>query len=218
MRPFPRHRAFYVAAAGGVLACLSALWLMPLLAIVIAANTFFLLYLGLTLGALPQLTADFLRRHAASSDEPVWVIFAVTFGTVIVAIVALFLTVNAQGAPRALDLILSLAAVPLGWLTIHIMTAIHYAHLFWQPGEKADETSKAHPGPQGGLDFPGTKSPGGVDFVYYALVIGMTAQTADVDITTVAMRKVTMLHSVTSFFFNTVLVAAAVNVAVTLAN
>lgn len=201
-----------------MLACLSAIWLQPLLATVIAANAFFILYLILTFVTLPQLTAQFLRHHAASSDEPIWVIFAVTLGTVVVAVVALFLTVNAHDEPRALDLTLSLAAVPLGWFTIHIMAAIHYAHLFWQPDKDAEGTEHDRRQPRGGLDFPGTKTPDGTDFVYYALVIGMTAQTADVDISSSLMRKVTTVHSVTAFFFNTVLVAAAVNVAVTLAN
>ncbi len=44
----------------------------------------------------------------------------------------------------------------------------------------------------------------------------MTAQTSDVEITTSAMRQVNILHAVVSFFFNTVLVAAAVNLAVSL--
>ena len=46
----------------------------------------------------------------------------------------------------------------------------------------------------------------------------MTAQTSDVAITTTAMRKFNLVHAVVSFFFNTVLVAAAVNVAVSLAS
>jgi uncharacterized membrane protein len=49
------------------------------------------------------------------------------------------------------------------------------------------------------------------------MVIGMTAQTADVNITKTNMRKLTLIHAIASFFFNTVLVAAAVNVAVSLA-
>jgi len=47
-------------------------------------------------------------------------------------------------------------------------------------------------------------------------VIGMTAQTADTAITTSQMRLVVLVHSVLSFFFNTVIVAAAVNLAVSL--
>ena len=70
---------------------------------------------------------------------------------------------------------------------------------------------------RGGLDFPGKDEPGAHDFLYFAFVIGMTAQTSDVAITSTAMRKANLLHAVVSFFFNTVLVAAAVNVAVSLA-
>ena len=40
----------------------------------------------------------------------------------------------------------------------------------------------------------------------------------DVAITSTAMRKVNLLHAIVSFFFNTVLVAAAVNAAVSLAS
>ncbi|MBN9548329.1 MAG: DUF1345 domain-containing protein, partial [Alphaproteobacteria bacterium] len=41
-------------------------------------------------------------------------------------------------------------------------------------------------------------------------------QTADTGITTTHMRRVVLLHSTLSFFFNTVIVAAAVNLAVSL--
>ncbi|MGE8585658.1 MAG: DUF1345 domain-containing protein, partial [Agrobacterium tumefaciens] len=92
------------------------------------------------------------------------------------------------------------------------MTALHYAHLYWRP-ETVDGKRKH----RGGMDFPATKEPCGYDFLYFAVVIGMTAQTSDVAVTTTPMRKVTLLHSIVSFFFNTVLVAAAVNAAVALA-
>ncbi len=45
----------------------------------------------------------------------------------------------------------------------------------------------------------------------------MTAQTSDVVITSTAMRKLNLVHATISYFFNTVLVAAAVNAAVSLA-
>ena len=44
----------------------------------------------------------------------------------------------------------------------------------------------------------------------------MTAQTADTGITTSHMRRVVLVHSILAFFFNTVIVAAAVNLAVSL--
>jgi uncharacterized membrane protein len=46
----------------------------------------------------------------------------------------------------------------------------------------------------------------------------MTAQTADTGITKTVMRTTAMVHSIISFFYNTVIVAAAVNLVVSLAS
>ncbi len=211
-----RHMSFYIGASGGMAAFLLAWLLQTPLAPVIGANCFFVLYLLLTGSALPHLTASFLKKHAASADEPVWIIFLVTFATVVVAVASLFILINQQQKPGMLDLVVTLAAVPLGWATIHMMTALHYAHVFWQPDEPAGEDPKHTSLHRGGLEFPSTPEPAGWDFAYFAYVIGMTAQTSDTNITTPAMRRVTLLHGIVSFFFNTVLVAAAVNVAVAL--
>lgn len=211
--PFDRHVPFYLAIAAGAAGAALAFWLPAMQATVIAANAFFATYLVLTLTGLPHLTVDYLKAHAASSDEPVWIIFLVTFAAVVVALVSLFILINESAAPNVHNLILALSAVPLGWLTIHMMAAIHYAHVYWQPD--APKQSKAA---QRGLDFPKTDDPRGIDFVYFSFVIGMTAQTSDVAITTHRMRRINIVHAIASFFFNTVLVAAAVNVAVSLGN
>ena len=211
-----RHMSFYLAAIGGALAFIIAWVLKTPLAPVIGANVFFVLYLALALCALPKLTAPYLKKHAATADEPMWIIFLVTFATVVVAIVSLFVLVNQKPEADLLSLIVTLASVPLGWCTIHMMTAIHYAHLYWQPTEPAGKDAAHASRVRGGFAFPETPQPSGWDFAYYAFIIGMTAQTSDTNVTTTAMRKVTLLHSVVSFFFNTVLVAATVNVAVAL--
>lgn len=211
MTPLRRYAAFYIAAACGLAALALSFHLAPALAVEISANIFFAVYLVLEFQKFRTLTPAFLKKHAASTDEPAWAIVLITFAAVVVAVGSLFLLINKGDEPAPLDLALSLTSVALGWLTIHTMTAIHYAHIYWRP----DTSTKA--GTHGGLAFPGDDEPGGYDFLYYALVIGMTAQTADVNITRTAMRKLTMLHSVVSFLFNTVLVAAAVNVAVSLA-
>jgi uncharacterized membrane protein len=211
MTSLHRYAAFYTALGCGVVALALALWLRPTLAIQVWANVFFVVYLILESWKFRRLTPEFLKKHAASTDEPAWAIIAVTFAAVMVAVGSLFLLLNKGGEPNPVDLVLSLTSVALGWVGIHTMTAVHYAHLYWRPDRGAAD------GTHGGLSFPGNDEPGGYDFLYYALVIGMTAQTADVNITRTAMRKLTMIHSVASFFFNTVLVAAAVNVAVSLA-
>jgi len=70
---------------------------------------------------------------------------------------------------------------------------------------------------EGGLVFPGRSDPGAWDFLYYSFVIGMTAQVSDVAVTSPALRRLTLAHSVVAFFYNTVLITLAVNVVVVLA-
>ena len=216
--PLHRHLPFILAFVCGLLTFAFLSWIEQKIALIAAAITFFLLYLVYTAIRIPRLTSAYLKANAARADEPAWIIFAITFGTVVAAVASLFILVNSKGpsasAPSALDLMLSLATVALGWFTIHTMAALHYAHLYWRPKDGEKAKGKAH----GGLDFPGGTEPGAFDFLYFSFVTGMTAQTSDVAITTTAMRKFNLVHSVVSFFFNTVLVAAAVNVAVSLAS
>lgn len=209
-----RHLPFYLAALCAIAVALLALFFRKDLVAALAANTFFVVYLVLAGMNIPRMTVAHLKKHASTNDEPVWIIFLVTFMTVIIAVVSLFILINQKPHPGAFALVTTLAAVPLGWFTIHMMAAIHYAHLYWQrtSGEKQGTAAK----PCGGLKFPGTPEPCGSDFIYFAYVIGMTAQTSDTSITTPAMRRINIVHSIVSFLFNTILVAAAVNVAVTL--
>lgn len=207
-----RHRPFIIAVATGAISLPAALMFAPSLAVEIAAILFFLTYLALIGRRLPLITAAHLKAHAESDDAPAMAIIAATLLAVGVAVISLFLALNHPAEETVWTLVLAFASVILGWLTIHTMAAMHYAHLYWRPMTVAGKKQR-----KGGMDFPQTDAPNGYDFLYFAVVLGMTAQTSDVAITTTAMRKVTLLHSVVSFFFNTVLVAAAVNAAVSLA-
>jgi uncharacterized membrane protein len=214
-KPFGRHIPFYIAAVAGVAAlCVTLLFSIPL-ASTIAANVFFVVYIALVLDGMSLLTADYLRRNARKTDLPVQIIFVVTVAVICVTVFGLFQMVNDSPNPRPLRLAFALAAIPLGWFTIHLMAALHYAHLYWLPGEPAGGAEKKR-APHGGLDFPGGTPPSGWDFLYFSTVIGMTAQTADTGITASAMRRAALLHFNVSYFFNTQIEAAAVNVAVSL--
>jgi uncharacterized membrane protein len=205
-----RHGPFLAACLAGVAAFALSLAFVPALAWTVAANAAFLVYLLLTLLALPGMSADWLSRNAADDDVPVAVIFLVALAAVAVSVVLLFGAINSVPSPGPAGFALAFSAVPLGWLTIHLMAAIHYAHEYWQPSDSGGTDAA------GGLAFPGTDRPGGIDFVYFAFVIGMTAQTSDVDVTASPMRRAAVLHGIVSFFFNTVIVAAAVNIVVSM--
>ncbi|WP_315928811.1 DUF1345 domain-containing protein [Mesorhizobium sp. SP-1A] len=210
--PLHRHLQFVVSACIGVLAFVTALFLKAPLAYSIGANAFFLAYIVLVTMQMPLLTANYLSRHARATDQPIVVIFTVTTVVIGVAIGVLFQIINKKGVDTA-SLVFALSSIPLGWFTIHEMTALHYAHVYWMDGEVQPDGKKA---PVGGFEFPGTKRPEGWDFLYFAVVIGMTAQTSDTGVTSQQMRRIVLLHSIVSFFFNTVIVAAAVNLAVSL--
>jgi uncharacterized membrane protein len=62
-----------------------------------------------------------------------------------------------------------------------------------------------------GFDFHGQKSPDYLDFLYLSLVVGTTAQTSDINITSRETRRTVMLHGLLSFFFNTMVIALVVN-------
>jgi uncharacterized membrane protein len=208
-----RHSPFYAASIAGLLT-LPVFWILARhLAVEISAIVFFLVYLGMMARRIPRLTVGRLKTSAERDNAPAYVILIVTLLAVITVIATLFNALNRSANPSAFEVAIAFLSVIAGWLTIHTMFAMHYAHHYWRRVSKADGTL----GTQCGLEFPQTPEPCGHDFLYFSLVIGMTAQTSDVVITTTAMRRINLGHAVLSFFFNTVLVAAAVNAVVSLA-
>ena len=59
--------------------------------------------------------------------------------------------------------------------------------------------------------FPGAPPASYWDFAYFAFVIGSTAQTADVGVSSTRMRRLVMLHGLLAFGFNTSIVALTIN-------
>jgi uncharacterized membrane protein len=94
----------------------------------------------------------------------------------------------------------------LSWLVTHVTFAFRYAHEYYAHDEGGPEIDR-------GLDFPGKNEPDYLDFLYFALVLGMTFQVSDVSITARKLRRVATLHGLLSFLFNTVIVALTVNIA-----
>jgi uncharacterized membrane protein len=118
---------------------------------------------------------------------------------------------EARGLPsfmRVAHIAVGVATVFLSWVAMHVIYAVHYAHVFYDPADRSASDLV-----RGGLEFPNEKEPNYWDFVYFSFVIGMTCQVSDVQVTARDMRHFVTAQGVIAFFYNTVVVALAVNIA-----
>jgi uncharacterized membrane protein len=211
-----RHRSFYIGTVAGLVVAAVTLPFLPEQALVLGANAFFIAYLFVSFRKFPGISAAFLREHADEENAPVWIIMLVTLAVIVASVISLFLLLQAGGASNPLRLIVTSVSVPLGWFTIHSIAAHHYAYEYYQAREASPAGKKGRAADVGGLDFPSGDEPDGGSFLYFAFVIGMTAQVADVSITSRQMQRLVLIHGIFSFFFNTVILAAMVNIVVSL--
>lgn len=216
-----RHRGFYIAIGASLLATLGVAVILPFardLALEVALCIFFSVYLAMVVPvATGRLSPAYLRQHADDEDPPAPVIFAVMLVTGVLSAVSLFLSIAGAGHSANLRLGLSTLAVILGWFAVHTMMAMHYAYEFY--GSPAEGTKPLRDdGAAGGLEFSGSEPPDGISFLYFSYVVGMTAQTSDTSVSNNAMRRLVTIHGIFSFFYNAVILAAAVNLVVALAH
>jgi len=91
------------------------------------------------------------------------------------------------------------------WLMTHAIFAMRYAHEYYDIAPGRTEIDR-------GLEFPGETAPDYWDFFYFSIVLGMTFQVSDVQISSRMLRRVATVHGVLSFLFNTVIIALTVNI------
>ena len=155
-------------------------------------------------------TPSEMPAAAEAQQEGEWTIFWLTLAVVVVSFVVVsseFAAIK-QGAAgiRGLRVVLVAVTLLLSWLVTHVTFAFRYAHEFYA-------TDLGGPDVDRGLEFPGEKEPDYLDFMYFALVLGMTFQVSDVQITSRKLRRVALLHGFLAFLFNTVIIAFTVNIA-----
>ena len=169
-----------------------------------------LLFLVLAAFLFATSLPDDMPNHAEAQQEGEWTIFWITLGVVIVSFVAVsgeFAAIK-SGPPEWRGLVIILVAVTLflSWLVTHVTFAFRYAHEFYACDLGGPDVDR-------GLEFPGEREPDYLDFLYFSLVLGMTFQVSDVQITSRKFRRVAMLHGLLGFLFNTIIVAFTVNIA-----
>ena len=182
--------------------------------LLIAWNVGTILDIALTFVTMASATTKTIRTRAAETDDGKWAILAFTSIAAVAALGAIFAhlaaTKDMHGQMRALHLGLAGLTVISAWVFIHMSFALHYAHEYFDE-TKVQEGEK--PALRGGVNFPETEEPDYWDFLYFSFIIGVASQTADVSITSKAMRRTSLAHSILSFFFNSAILALTINIA-----
>ena len=160
-----------------------------------ASATIFLVLIGIL---TTRANTASMRHRARIQADNKWVVLLASLTVAAVVIIALYSELHAAKDKSLGTILLASATILVAWLFVATMFAQQYAHDFYMTS--------------GQLVFPGTEHPNYWDFTYFAVVLSMCCQTSDVAVTSTNMRRLVMLHSVVSFFFNVIIIAITVSV------
>ncbi len=178
---------------------------------IIGWNISAFLYLSMAAHMMFGFTHERMRRRARRQDEGQGVIIALVILATLLALVAvvaqLSLAKALNGLEQYVHVGLAIITIASTWAFTQVMFALHYAHRYYQSEDK---------NLPGGLLFPGGHAPDYGDFLYFSCVIGTSGQTADIAIASRGMRRITLLHCVLAFLFNTTILALSINIGASL--
>jgi uncharacterized membrane protein len=168
-------------------------------------NLFVIIYVALTMRTFSVHDVDefaarmrrrrdarsvFVRRVTPGGDGPTFAIEAalVAFGVVLV-----LPHINAIELDDLVLIPVTISILLCSWALSVVSYALHYAQ------KDGDEP---------GLEFPGTRTHTFADYRYFSVAVATTFGATDVTITTPRMRRVVNVHTLLTFAYNTVIVAA----------
>jgi uncharacterized membrane protein len=166
-------------------------------------DVFAAVYLVLAYTMMARCGQAHIKPSAILQDDGRFLILLMTALGAFASIAAIVFELGASKKSPA-GLTLAVVTIVLSWAAVHTTFSLHYAHEYYRGRTP------------GGLQFPSGQAkekPDYWDFVYFAFVIGMTAQTSDVGITDKIIRRTAAVHGIISFVFNTALLALMVNIA-----
>lgn len=176
--------------------------------VVVGWNAGAWLYLGLVAWMMWRADQGRLKRIAVQHAEGATVALGIIVFASLCTVGALVLELSAIKA-EGLDgswarLLLTVSTMACSWLMIPVIFALNYASRYYRRAEP------------GGLRFPTPEpdfEPDYSDFLYLSFAIAVAFQTSDVDITSRPMRRMVLVQGVLAFFFNSAILALAINAA-----
>lgn len=152
-----------------------------------------------------------IRTQARVEDNSRITIFGIILISTAASLLAVtLLLLSSDESHKVFHIVVAITGMALSWALVHTIFAVRYAHIYYGDHETRENSNA------GGLDFPQEASqkndnPDFIDFAYFAFTIGMTFQVSDVQINSKRLRRLTLMHGIISFVFNTVIVALTIN-------
>ncbi len=166
------------------------------------------LFLALAWVMMARASVEHMRWRARIQDDGAAVVLFLTVAAALASLAAIVIELsgldNLTPFRQSLRLALVTGTFVASWLLVHTSFALHYAHAYY-----GSRSRNGNPP----LEFPGDEPPVYTDFLYFAIIVGMTSQTADVAISSTRMRRLAMAQGMIAFAFNTTLLALTVNIA-----
>jgi uncharacterized membrane protein len=103
--------------------------------------------------------------------------------------------------------LLVLSSVAMSWLLVQTLFTLRYAELYYSTEVRAGAAV-------GGIDFNQAGPPQYTDFAYLATSLGMTYQVSDTALENHSVRAEALKHSLLSYVFGTIILAATLNLVV----
>lgn len=172
-----------------------------------AASWFYVLSLWSLMLRAP---VERIRHIARVQDQSATAVLTLVCVAACMSFLSIFLELatarHYQGGMQWLHYGLTLATLLGTWFLVPTAFAMHYAHLFY--GAKPDAKPLNFPEP---LDEPDY-----LDFLYFSFTLALTSQTSDIAIASRAVRRVALLQSILSFFFNIAVLGLSINIGASL--
>lgn len=165
-----------------------------------AASAVYLVWIWILIGGMDS---EQTRDHATREDPGRATSDLLVLGATVASLGAVALIIgrarSLHGGAQTGVAALAVVSVALSWLLIHTLYCLRYARVYFSE-------------PIGGIDFNSPDEPPRyVDFAYVSFDLGQTFQISDTDLQTTELRAIVLRHTLLSYVFNTVILAATIN-------
>jgi len=151
----------------------------------------------------PTATRAYATREDPSRGPSDVLVLAASVASLAAVGAVLVQAASAKGGAQGLLAGLAVGSVVVSWFTVHTLFTLRYAALY-------------HASTGAGIDFNQDGPPRYTDFAYVAFTIGATFQVSDTDLKSHTIRVTALRHSLLSYLFGSVILAATINLLVSL--